>query len=56
MHTTLALALQMHVELRARHLLAMHFSTFAGSDSETLEPIVEFEQAKHAMESDGCCR
>jgi N-acyl-phosphatidylethanolamine-hydrolysing phospholipase D len=39
----------MHVELRARHSLAMHFATFAGSDYEALEPIVELEQAKRAM-------
>ena len=40
----------MHVELRARHSLAMHFATFACSDYEALEPIVELEQAKRAME------
>jgi hypothetical protein len=28
----------------------MHFATFAGSDYEALEPIVELEQAKRAME------
>ena len=49
MHATPAQALQMHVELRARHSLAMHFATFAGSDYEALEPIVELEQAKRAM-------
>lgn len=51
MHATPAQALQMHVELRARHSLAMHFATFAGSDYEALEPIVELEQAKRAMET-----
>jgi hypothetical protein len=51
MHATPAQALQMHVELRAHHSLAMHFATFAGSDYETFEPIVELEQAKHAMET-----
>ena len=51
MHATPAQALQMHVELRARHSLAMHFATFAGSDYEALEPIVELEQAKRAMEA-----
>ena len=50
MHATPAQALQMHVELRARHSLGMHFATFAGSDYEALEPIVELEQAKRAME------
>jgi hypothetical protein len=39
----------MHIELRARHSLSMHFATFAGSDYEALEPIVELEQAKRAM-------
>jgi len=39
----------MHVALRARHSLAMHFATFAGSDVEALDPIVELEQAKREM-------
>ncbi|KAI0290195.1 Metallo-hydrolase/oxidoreductase [Multifurca ochricompacta] len=45
-HATPAQALQMHGALRARHSLGMHFATFAGSDFEALEPIVELEQAK----------
>ena len=49
MHVTPVQALQMNVELRARHSLAMHFATFAGSDYEVLEPIVDLEQAKRAM-------
>ena len=28
----------------------MHFATFAGSDFEALEPIIELEQAKREME------
>jgi len=36
----------MHGALCARHSLAMHFATFAGSDVEALDPIVELEQAK----------
>jgi len=39
----------MHCALRARHSLAMHFATFAGSDVEALDPIVELEQAKREM-------
>ena len=39
----------MHGALRARHSLAMHFATFAGSGIEALEPIVELEQAKREM-------
>ncbi|KAI9435417.1 Metallo-hydrolase/oxidoreductase [Lactarius indigo] len=48
-HATPAHALRMHVALRARHSLAMHFATFAGSDVEALDPIVELEQAKREM-------
>jgi hypothetical protein len=50
MHATPTQALQMHVEVRARHSLAMHFLAFVGSDYEALKPIVELEQFKHAME------
>ena len=39
----------MHGALRARHSLAMHFATFAGSDIEALDPIVELERAKREM-------
>ena len=39
----------MHCALRARHSLAMHFATFAGSDVEALDPIIELEQAKREM-------
>jgi len=42
----------MHAALRARHSLAMHFATFAGSDFEALEPIVELERAKREMDTD----
>jgi hypothetical protein len=50
-HATPSQALQIHAALRARHSLAMHFATFAGSDFEALEPIVELEQAKREMET-----
>lgn len=39
----------MHGALRARHSLAMHFATFAGSDVEAIDPIVELERAKREM-------
>ncbi|KAI9507310.1 Metallo-hydrolase/oxidoreductase [Russula earlei] len=45
-HATPAQALRMHGALRARHSLGMHFATFAGSDVEALDPIVELERAK----------
>ncbi|KAI0289145.1 beta-lactamase superfamily domain-containing protein [Russula brevipes] len=51
-HATPAQALRMHGALRARHSLAMHFATFAGSDVEALDPIVELEQAKREMGAD----
>lgn len=37
-----------HPDVRARHTLACHFATFAGSDAEALEPLVELEWAKRA--------
>jgi N-acyl-phosphatidylethanolamine-hydrolysing phospholipase D len=48
-HATPAQALRMHIALRSRHTLAMHFATFAGSDVEALDPILELEQAKREM-------
>ncbi|KAF8264739.1 beta-lactamase superfamily domain-containing protein [Lactarius quietus] len=48
-HATPAQALRMHLALRSRHSLAMHFATFAGSDTEALDPIVELEKAKREM-------
>ncbi|KAH9968567.1 beta-lactamase superfamily domain-containing protein [Russula compacta] len=48
-HATPAQAIRMHCALRARHSLAMHFATFAGSDVEALDPIIELEQAKREM-------
>jgi hypothetical protein len=50
-HATPSQALQIHAALRARHSLAMHFATFAGSDFEAIEPIIELEQAKRDMEA-----
>lgn len=52
-HATPAHALRMHVALRARHSLAMHFATFAGSDVEALDPIVELANAKREMTAAG---
>jgi hypothetical protein len=40
-HCTPAEALSIHTDIRSRHSLAMHFATFAGSDIEAFEPIVE---------------
>ncbi|KAI0042728.1 Metallo-hydrolase/oxidoreductase [Auriscalpium vulgare] len=49
LHATPAQALRMHGALRSRHTLAMHFATFAGSDIEAFDPIVELEQAKELI-------
>jgi N-acyl-phosphatidylethanolamine-hydrolysing phospholipase D len=51
-HATPAQALRIHSAVRARHSLAMHFATFAGSDVEALDPIAELEQAKREMATD----
>ena len=42
----------MQSALCARHSFAMQFATFARSDVETFDPIIELEQAKCEM-SDG---
>lgn len=39
----------MHSALRTCPSIAMHFVTFAGSDVEALDPIVELELAKRKM-------
>ena len=38
----------MHKDLGARHSLSMHFATFAGSDEEALEPLIELVAAREA--------
>ena len=46
MHASPADAVAMHRDIRARHSLAMHFGTFAGSDVEALEPLIELANAR----------
>ena len=36
----------MHKDVKSRHSIGMHFATFAGSDEEAREPIVELMTAK----------
>ncbi|KAH9044985.1 hypothetical protein EDB83DRAFT_2317887 [Lactarius deliciosus] len=48
-HATPGHAVCSRVALRARKSLAMHFATFAGSDVEALNPILEPEQAEREM-------
>lgn len=46
LHASPAHAVRLHRDVRARHALGMHFATFAGSDVEALEPIIELLSAK----------
>ncbi len=36
----------LHKDIRSRHTIGMHFATFAGSDVEALEPVVELMEAR----------
>lgn len=46
MHASPYDAVSIHKAVLSRHSLAMHFSTFAGSETEMVEPLVELKQAK----------
>ncbi|KAF8515692.1 Metallo-hydrolase/oxidoreductase [Hysterangium stoloniferum] len=46
LHASPAHAVSLHKDIRSRHSLGMHFATFAGSDIEAFEPIVELIAAK----------
>ncbi|KAJ7803485.1 Metallo-hydrolase/oxidoreductase [Mycena olivaceomarginata] len=46
LHATPEDAVRLAVDVRARHTLAMHFATFAGTDDEALEPLVRLAQAQ----------
>ncbi|KAJ7019221.1 Metallo-hydrolase/oxidoreductase [Mycena alexandri] len=46
LHATPEDAVRLAADVRARHTLAMHFATFAGSDDEALEPVVRLAQAQ----------
>ncbi|KAJ7122030.1 Metallo-hydrolase/oxidoreductase [Mycena crocata] len=46
LHATPEDAVRLAADVRARHALAMHFATFAGSDDEALEPLVRLAQAQ----------
>ena len=46
MHASPSDALSIHRDVRSRHSLAMHFGTFAGSETEALEPLVELAHAR----------
>jgi N-acyl-phosphatidylethanolamine-hydrolysing phospholipase D len=50
-HATPEQAVLIHRDIKSRHSLAMHFATFAGSDIEAFEPIVELTEIrdKHSI-------
>ena len=50
MHASPKDAVEIHKAVRSRHTLAMHFGTFAGSETETVEPLVELALAKQKAE------
>jgi len=45
-HATPEQAVWIHRDIKSRHSLAMHFATFAGSDIEAFEPIVELTEIR----------
>jgi N-acyl-phosphatidylethanolamine-hydrolysing phospholipase D len=49
LHASPAHAVRLHKDVRARHSLGMHFATFAGSDVEALEPLLELDEARTAQ-------
>ncbi|KAJ7141084.1 beta-lactamase superfamily domain-containing protein [Mycena epipterygia] len=46
LHATPEDAVRLAADVRARHTLAMHFATFAGSDDEAVEPLIRLAQAQ----------
>ncbi|KAK6996981.1 Metallo-hydrolase/oxidoreductase [Favolaschia claudopus] len=46
LHATPEDAVRLAEDIGARHTLAMHFATFAGSDDEALEPVVRLAKAQ----------
>lgn len=49
LHATPPEALAIHREIRSRHTLGMHFATFAGSDIEAFDPIVEMTKEREEL-------
>lgn len=46
LHATPSQAMAIHRAIRSRHTLAMHFATFAGSDVEAFDPIVQLTKSR----------
>ncbi|KAH7374179.1 Metallo-hydrolase/oxidoreductase, partial [Cadophora sp. MPI-SDFR-AT-0126] len=46
LHASPADAMDIHVDVRSRNSVGVHFGTFVGSENESLEPILEFEEAR----------
>jgi N-acyl-phosphatidylethanolamine-hydrolysing phospholipase D len=41
---------KLHKDVRSRHSLGMHFATFAGSDVEAMEPLLELVESREKEE------
>ncbi|KAF7981423.1 hypothetical protein HWV62_33413 [Athelia sp. TMB] len=50
LHASPADALSIHKDVGGRHGVAMHFATFAGGESEAVEPLVRLSEAKARIE------
>lgn len=50
LHASPAHAVLLHKDIRSRHSLGMHFATFAGSEVEAIEPLLELDQAREKYE------
>lgn len=46
LHATPADAIDIHKDILSRNTVAIHFGTFVGSKNESLETIIEFEEAR----------
>ena len=46
LHATPADAVAIHCEVRSRCSVGVHFGTFVGSESESLEAVIEFAEAR----------
>jgi N-acyl-phosphatidylethanolamine-hydrolysing phospholipase D len=46
LHASPGDALDIHGDARSKHTVAIHFGTFVGSENESLESVLEFEEAR----------
>ena len=48
LHASPGDALDIHSEVKSRNTVAIHFGSFVGSENESLEAVLEFEEAREA--------